>query len=83
MPISGSLLEILVCPETKMPVTMASADLISTLNEKIACGSLKNRAGQLISEKIDGGLIRQDKKILYPIREDIPIMLIEEGIELQ
>jgi uncharacterized protein len=27
-------------------------------------------------------LIRPDQKILYPIREGIPVMLIEEGIPL-
>ena len=26
---------------------------------------------------------RQDQKILYPIREGIPVMLIEEGIPLE
>jgi uncharacterized protein len=28
-------------------------------------------------------LIRADRQILYPIREDIPVMLIEEGIPLE
>ena len=28
------------------------------------------------------GLIRSDKKVTYPIRETIPIMLIEEGIPI-
>jgi len=36
-----------------------------------------------VSEKLDGGLIRADRKILYPIREDIPVMLIEEGIPIE
>jgi uncharacterized protein YbaR (Trm112 family) len=30
-----------------------------------------------------GGLVRADNKILYPIREDIPVMLIDEGIPLE
>jgi uncharacterized protein YbaR (Trm112 family) len=34
-------------------------------------------------EPLDGGLIRGDRKMLYPIREDIPVMLIEEGIPLE
>jgi len=28
-------------------------------------------------------LIRADRKILYPIRDNIPVMLIEEGIPLE
>ena len=35
------------------------------------------------AEPLDGGLIRADRKMLYPIREDIPVMLIEEGIPLE
>ncbi len=33
-------------------------------------------------EKIDGGLVREDGKCLYPIRGNIPIMLIDEAIPL-
>ena len=35
-----------------------------------------------VSEPLDEGLIREDDKVLYPVREDIPIMLIDEAIEL-
>jgi len=80
--ISKELLEILVCPETKESVSLADGSLIENLNAQIEEGKLENKGGQSIKEKIEGGLIRQDKKILYPIREGIPIMLIEEGIAL-
>lgn len=81
--IDKDLLAILCCPETKQDVSMATDALIAQLNERIAKGLLKNRGGQTVTEKLDGGLLRADKKILYPIREDIPVMLIEEGIPLE
>ncbi|OLB55596.1 MAG: hypothetical protein AUH35_02235 [Nitrospirae bacterium 13_1_40CM_62_7] len=77
------LLAILCCPETKQDVVLANDALIARLNDRIAKRELKNKAGQPVSEKLDGGLIRADKKILYPIREDIPVMLIEEGIPIE
>ncbi len=80
--IDQELLSILCCPETKQDVALASESLITTLNNQIAEGVLKNKAGQPVTEKLDGGLIRADKKILYPIRDDIPVMLIEEGIPI-
>lgn len=80
--IDEALLKILVCPENKTPVVPADSNLIQSLNAKIAQGSLRNRAGETVTEKIDGGLVREDRKYLYPIREDIPIMLIDEAIEL-
>ena len=82
MAIDESLLQILVCPDDKTPVSLADAALVADINSKISLGTAKNRAGQVVKEKIDGGLLRRDGKILYPIRDDIPVMLVEEGIEL-
>jgi uncharacterized protein YbaR (Trm112 family) len=80
--IDKALLDILVCPETKQEVQPAGSGLIKQINQKIEAGNLKNRNGEQVTEKIDGGLVREDKKFLYPIRNDIPIMLIEEAIPL-
>ena len=81
--IDKELLAILCCPETKQDVALADDALIARLNDRVGKGDLKNKAGQPVTEKLDGGLLRADKKILYPIREDIPVMLIEEGIPLE
>jgi uncharacterized protein YbaR (Trm112 family) len=83
MAINQQLLDILACPETKEPVALADEALIAKLNAAIEAGTLKNRAGENVTEKIDGGLVREDKQYLYPIRDDIPIMLIDEGIPLE
>jgi uncharacterized protein len=80
--IDKELLAILCCPETKLDVSLADDALISKINEAVSRGVVKNKAQKPVSELLDGGLIRSDRKILYPIREDIPVMLIEEGIPL-
>ena len=80
--IDKDLLAILCCPETKLDVSLADDALIGKLNDAVSRGVLKNKAQKPVTEMLDGGLIRADKKILYPIREDIPVMLIEEGIPL-
>ena len=80
--IDPELLKIMCCPETHQPIAVAEPSLIEKLNQQIASGQLKNRAGQPVQEKIDGGLVRADKKFLYPIRQNIPIMLIDEAIPL-
>ncbi len=76
------LLKLLCCPETRQQLHPADPELIQALNRKIASGTLKNRAGKPISEKIDAGLIRADGKFLYPVRDEIPIMLIDESVPL-
>ncbi len=83
MAIDQQLLDILACPETKEPVSLADEALIARINAAIEARTLHNRAGEKITERIDGGLVREDKKYLYPIRDDIPIMLIDEGIPLE
>ncbi|MCB0317997.1 MAG: hypothetical protein KDD56_04515 [Bdellovibrionales bacterium] len=80
--INKELLGILVCPETHQPVTLAEEPIVSKINQEIDSGTLKNRAGELIVEKIDAGLIRQDKTILFPIRSGIPVMMMDEAIKI-
>jgi uncharacterized protein YbaR (Trm112 family) len=78
--IDGELLKVLCCPESRQRVAPADAGLIESLNRQITAGTLRNRAGDTVTEPIDGGLIREDRKFLYPIRHDIPVMLIDEAI---
>jgi uncharacterized protein YbaR (Trm112 family) len=35
-----------------------------------------------VQEKLDAGFIRADGKFLYPIRRNIPVMLVDEAIPL-
>jgi uncharacterized protein YbaR (Trm112 family) len=81
--IDRELLEILCCPETKQPVALIDAATIDRVNAGIQARTVKNRAGKTVDEKIDGGLLRQDRKYLYPIRESIPIMLEDEAIPFE
>ena len=81
--IDQELLAILACPETKEPVALAEEEFIAELNSRIARGEVKNRAGKTIEGKIDGGLVRADGAYLYPIQDEIPILLIDEAIPLR
>ena len=82
MTLDPALLDILVCPETRQPVAMAAGDLLSRLNAAIESGDTVNRAGDPVGEPVAEGLVREDGRILYPIRDGIPIMLIDESIEV-
>ena len=80
--IDPELLKILCCPETHQEVRLAEPMVIDKLNGQIAAGKLTNRAGQPVKEVIEGGVIRADGKLLYPIRRNIPVLLVDEGIPL-
>jgi uncharacterized protein len=82
MNIDKDLLAILCCPETKQAVTIADGTLIKKLNDAVSRGTLQNKGEKVVTEPLEGGLVRADQHILYPVRENIPVMLIEEGIRL-
>jgi uncharacterized protein YbaR (Trm112 family) len=76
------LLDILCCPETQQRLQIAEGALISELNEKIKNSQLRNRAGKVVNLQIDSGLLREDRKFLYPVRNNIPVLFIDEAIPL-
>lgn len=82
MAVDDFLLEILVCPETKERVRLADGDTLGKLNDLVKKGRLKNRAGDPIKERMEAALVRDDGRFAYPVRDDIPVMLVDEGIPL-
>jgi uncharacterized protein YbaR (Trm112 family) len=82
MPIASDLLEILVCPETRQPLREAPGDLLARLNQQIAEKKLRNRGGQAVGKPISEALVREDGHVLYVVDDGIPVMLVEESIEI-
>lgn len=80
--ISKELLEILACPDTKMPLVLAEPELLEQLNELISKGELRNQDGDIVVDPMEEALVREDGELLYPIREEIPILLSGEAIAL-
>jgi uncharacterized protein YbaR (Trm112 family) len=77
------LLAILVCPETREPVHLADAALLDRINQAVSAGELRTRSGELLKDQIQAGLVREDGLVLYPVKDDIPVMLIDEAIPLE
>ena len=78
----AELLKLLCCPETHQDLHLANSELVQRLNAQIDRGEIANRCGRRVERKLDGALIRADRKFLYPICENIPVMLIDEAIPL-
>ena len=81
--IEKELLDLLVCPENQTPLSVADDELLARLNRAIAAGQVKSRGGRPLEGPIEGGLVRQDGTLLYPIVDDIPVLLLDEAISLE
>ena len=81
--VDAELVQILACPETRQPVRVADDALVQKVNQAISGGKVVNRDNQAVTEPIQAGLVREDNAYLYPVRDDIPVMLIGEAIALE
>ena len=76
------LLSILCCPVTHKGLTLARADLLSSVNAAIDAGTLVNHDGVQIAEKLTEALVTDDGKTLYPVNDGIPVLLEGESVVL-
>ena len=77
------LLKLLICPESGQSLALADEQTIAALNLKIQLGKIENLGGIMLTRPLDGGLIREDRQLLYPILDGIPALLNDEAIKLE
>jgi uncharacterized protein YbaR (Trm112 family) len=80
--ISPDMLARLVCPDDRSPLRLAEPALVDRLNQAIARGQVRNRAGARVAGRLDGLLVRADGALAYPIHDAIPHLLTDEAILL-
>jgi uncharacterized protein YbaR (Trm112 family) len=75
MPVAPALLALLRCPETRQPLAPAPESLLARAKAE----AWPTRAGTP-PPPFEEALLRADGRVLYPIRQTIPILLIDESI---
>ena len=80
MAIDRKLLEILVCPITKQPVSMLSQARLEQVNGLIEEGKLHTVGGVKLDKPLEQALITKNGSTLYPVNGNIPVMLEAQSI---
>jgi len=70
------------CPVTLGKLTLADDVLLDQVNQLIEAGGLPTRGGTPHCERVQGGLVTEDRLHLYPIQDGIVCMLVDSAIEL-
>jgi uncharacterized protein YbaR (Trm112 family) len=76
------LLAILRCPITEEPLTLASDELISKLQNAVQGGGLRSKLGVPISEELTQGLVNKSATWFYPIDGETIDLLADNAIPL-
>ena len=80
MSVDPKLLEILVCPITKVSVQALGKQKLATLNRAIAEGGVKYLGGTVVDTPLDEALVTTDGRTVYRIDDGIPVMLEDLAI---
>jgi uncharacterized protein YbaR (Trm112 family) len=80
--VDKELLELIVCPETHQALREASREQLEALNARLARGELRSRGGTVLQVPLVEALVRADGKVLYPVLDGIPMLLVEEAIPI-
>jgi len=76
------LLDLLVCPKHKKKLELAEPQIIHAINDKIKTKECHDIAGNLVEEPLEEALFQAQAKLLYAIRDDIPILIYEQAIDV-
>jgi uncharacterized protein YbaR (Trm112 family) len=78
----AQLLSLLRCPETRGVLRRATTEELERFNAAIRNAAIRNRTGEIITERLDDGLICDSAGLCYPVRDGLPIMLVGEAFDI-
>lgn len=77
-----SFLSLLRCPRTGGGLRLAGAEELAGYNDGVREGRLDNAAGRKPKQAMEGALVSECGRWLYPVHEGIPVLLVEEAVAL-
>ncbi|MBN1240919.1 MAG: Trm112 family protein [Gammaproteobacteria bacterium] len=82
MSFDTALLDIVCCPVTRLPLQVMPSNRAERLNAMIGEHRIRNRDGQVVDGTAEQWLMTRDGKLAYPVRDGIPVLIDDHGVEL-
>lgn len=77
------LFELLHCPETHQRLLPVTKKWIARINTRIEAGELRSQSGEVVTTPLDDGLVTEDDRFLYPVRDGLANMFVADRIILK
>lgn len=74
------LLDLLVCPASRQPLSLLDAAGLDALNRAIAAGGVRRGDDAAQAEPLREALVTHDRKTVYRVDDGIPVLLAEDAI---
>ena len=78
-----NLLNIICCPVTREKLSTATPKQLALINAEIANSTLKKLDGSIAKIPQTKALINATKTLLYPVEEDIPVLLESKAVNIK
>jgi uncharacterized protein len=82
MSFDTALLDIVCCPVTRLPLQLMPSNRVERLNAMIDERRINNRDGAVVDGGAEQWLMTRDGKLAYPVRDGIPVLIDDQGVEL-